>query len=82
VSPKHRVRSHFICIGILNDYSPRKIELQKYVDGRMIVTPPRLNGFWIKQQSFKQSVEQFKWNYVLEKEEENGKDAEDEVNLR
>ena len=80
VSPKHRVRSHFICIGILNDHSPRKIELQKYVDGRMIVTPPRLNGFRIKQQSFRQSVEQFKWNYVLEKEEENGKDAEDEVN--
>jgi hypothetical protein len=60
VSPKHRVKSHFIRIGILNDHSPRKIELQKYVDGRMIVTSPRLNGFRIKQQSYRQSVEQFK----------------------
>ena len=44
----------------------------------MIVTPPRLNGFRIKQQSFKQCVEQFKWNYELEKEEDNDIDADDE----
>jgi hypothetical protein len=40
VSPVHRVRSHFIRIGRLDANSPRKIELQKYSDGRMIVTPP------------------------------------------
>jgi hypothetical protein len=49
VSPKHRMQSHFIRIGILNAQSPRKIERQKYSDGRMIATPPRLNGFRIKQ---------------------------------
>jgi hypothetical protein len=46
----------------------------------MIVTPPRLNGFRIKQQSFRQCVEQFKWNYVLEKEEDDDTDADDEDN--
>jgi hypothetical protein len=80
VSPKQRVQSHFIRIGILNAQSLRKIELQKYSDGRMIVTPPRLNGFRIKQQSFRQCVEQFKWNYVLEKEEDDDIDADDEDN--
>jgi hypothetical protein len=80
VSPVHRVRSHFIRIGRLDANSPRKIELQKYSDGRMIVTPPRLNGFRIKQQSFRQCVEQFKWNYLLEKEEDDDTDADDEDN--
>ena len=80
VSPVHRVRSHFIRIGRLDANSPRKIELQKYSDGRMIVTPPRLNEFRIKQQSFRQCVEQFKWNYVLEKEEDDDTDADDEDN--
>ncbi len=46
----------------------------------MIVTPPQLNGFWIKQQSFRQCMEQFKWSYVLEKKEDDGKDADDEYN--
>ena len=46
----------------------------------MIVTPPRLNEFRIKQQSFRQCVEQFKWNYVLEKEEDDDTDADDEDN--
>ena len=80
VSPVHRVRSHFIRIGVLDAQSPRKIELQKYSDGKMIITPPRLNGFRIKQQSFRQCVEQFKWNYVLEKEEDDDIDADDEDN--
>ena len=44
VSPKHRLKNHFIRIGILHHNSPRKIEMQKYSDGRLIVTPPRLNG--------------------------------------
>ena len=74
VSPVHRVRSHFIRIGILDAHSPRKIELQKYSDGRMIVTPPRLNGLRIKQQSFRQCVEQSKWNYFLDNASEEGND--------
>ena len=66
VSPKHRVKVHVIRIGIINDYSPRKIEMQKDSDGRLIVIPPRLNGLRIKQQSFRQFTEQYKWNYKLE----------------
>ena len=46
----------------------------------MIVTPPRLNEFRIKQQSFRQCVEQFKWNYILEKEEDDDTDADGEDN--
>jgi hypothetical protein len=49
VSPKHRLKSHFIRIDTLHHNSPRKIEMQKYSDGRLIVTPPRLNGLRIKQ---------------------------------
>jgi len=41
VSPEHRVRRYFICIGILTVDSPRKIEMQKDSDGRMKSTPPR-----------------------------------------
>ncbi len=53
----------------------------------MIVTPPRLNGLRIKQQSFRQCVEQSKWNYLLEKEEKDhidendGKDDEDDSDV-
>jgi hypothetical protein len=68
---------NFIRIGILHAKSPRKIEMQKDSDGLMIVTPPQLNGLWIKQQSFRQCVEQSKWNYLLEKEEEDHKDEDD-----
>ena len=67
----------FIRIGILHANSPRKVEMQKDSDGLMIVTPPRLNGLRIKQQSFRQCVEQSKWNYLLEKEEEDHKDEDD-----
>jgi hypothetical protein len=77
-TPKIRKEQcHFIRIGILNDYSPRKIEMQ-HRDGRMIVTPPRLNCIRIKQQSFRQCMEQFKWNYILEEEENDKKDDDDE----
>jgi len=76
-SPKHRENVNFIRIGVLHAKSPRKIEMQKDSDGLMIVTPPRLNGLWIKQQSFRQCVEQSKWNYLLEKEEEDHKDEDD-----
>jgi hypothetical protein len=68
MSPVHRVRRQFIRIGIINDYSPRKIEMQKYSDGRLIVTPPRLNGLRIKQHSFRKLMEPFVWNYILEKD--------------
>ncbi len=51
--------------------------MQKDNDGRLIVTPPQLNGLWLKQQSFRHFMEQFKWNYVLEEEENNDKDEED-----
>jgi hypothetical protein len=66
VSPKHRLKGHFIRIGILHHNSPRKIEMQKYSDGRLIITPPQLNGLRIKRQSFRQFMEQYKWNYKLE----------------
>jgi hypothetical protein len=36
---KNKKKCHFIGIGILNAYSPRKIEMQNR-DGLMIVTPP------------------------------------------
>jgi len=38
--PKHRMKVNFIRIGILHDNSPRKIEMQKDSDGKMIITPP------------------------------------------
>ena len=70
----------FIRNGVLHAKSPRKIEMQKDSDGLMIVTPPQLNGLRIKQQSFRQCVEQSKWNYLLEKKEEGGKDDDDKDN--
>jgi len=42
--------------------------MQKYSDGGMIVTPPRLNGLRLKQQSFKKLMEPFVWNYILKKD--------------
>jgi hypothetical protein len=76
--PKHRMKVNFIRIGVLHANFPRKIEMQKGSDGLMIVTPPRLNGLRIKQQSFRQCVEQCKWNYLLEKEDKDGEDDEDD----
>jgi hypothetical protein len=45
----------------------------------MIVNPPWLNGLWIIQQLYRQFIEQYKWNYSLE-EDDNGKDDKDEDN--
>ena len=56
-SPKHREKVNFIRIGVLHANSPRKIEMQKDSEGRLIVITPRLNGLRIKQQSFKQLTE-------------------------
>jgi hypothetical protein len=88
VSPKHRLKNHFIRIGVLHANSPRKIEMQKDSDGRLIVIPPRLNGLRIKQQSFRQFTEQYKWNYILDnnadeghKDEDNGEDDEDDSDV-
>jgi hypothetical protein len=66
--PKHRELVYFIRIGVNTDLSPKKIEMQKYSDGRLIVTPPRLNGLRINQQSFRKLMEPFVWNYILEKD--------------
>jgi hypothetical protein len=65
---KNREKCHFIRIGVLYADSPRKIEMQKYSHGRLIVDPPRLNGLRIKQQSFRKLMEPFVWNYILEKD--------------
>jgi hypothetical protein len=81
MEPQNFVRSSATSfrIGIINDYSPRKIEMQKHSDGRMIVFPPRgLNGLRMKQQSFRGCMEQFKWNYKLEEEEDDKKDEDDD----
>jgi hypothetical protein len=67
VSPKHRLKSHFIWIGILHHNSLGKIEMQKYSHGRLIVNPKQLNWLRIKRQWwFSQFTEQYKWNYKLE----------------
>ncbi len=77
-TPKIRKEQcHFIQIGIINDYSTRKIEMQKDGDGQMIVTPLQLNGLWIKQQSFRQCMDPFVWNYVVDNGLEQGKEVED-----
>ena len=49
----NREKFHFIRIGILHANSPRKIEMQKDSDVRLIAIPPQLNGLRIKQQSFR-----------------------------
>ncbi len=58
-----------------------KIEMQKYrSDGRMIVDPLRLKWLRIKQQSFRQSIEQFKWNYLLEEDDHSKNDKDKDNN--
>jgi hypothetical protein len=86
--PKKRKDITFIRIGVLHANSPRKIEMQKDSNGRLIVIPPRLNGLRIKQQSFRQFTEQYKWNYILDnnadedqKDEDDGEDDEDDSDV-
>jgi hypothetical protein len=38
-----------IGIGVLDDHSPQKVEMQKDNYGWMMVIPPRLNGLRLKQ---------------------------------
>ncbi len=65
-----------IRIGVLDDHSPRKVEIQKDNHGQMMVIPPRLNGLWLKQQTFRESMEDFRWNHLFELEN-NSKDNND-----
>ena len=59
VSPKHREQVYFIRIGVLTVHSPRKIEMQKDSDGRMMVIPLRLNGLLLRQQSLRKLMDPF-----------------------
>ena len=67
---KNKKNHHFIWIGVINQYSPRKVEMQQNMYGVMIVTPPRLNRLRLKQQQFRQSTEQLIWNTIIEKEKD------------
>ena len=49
------------------DLSPSKIEWQKDSQGRMMSTPPRLNGLLLQQRSLRNIMDPFLWNYVIEK---------------
>jgi hypothetical protein len=66
---KNKKKYHFLRIGVINSSSPRKVEKQenKY--------PPRLNRLRIKQQQFRQSVEQLIWIAIIEEEKDD--DTED-----
>ncbi len=66
---------HFIRIGVLNSYSPRKVKMQQNMYGVMIVTPPWLNRLRIKQQQFRQCMEQLKWNSILKEEKDDKEDS-------
>jgi hypothetical protein len=76
LSPKHREHVYFIWIGVLTPDSPRKIEMQKYSDGRMIITPPRLSGLNLQQSSFRGLMDPIIWNYVLDNCLEEGKEVD------
>jgi hypothetical protein len=73
--PKHRELVYFIRIGVNTDLSPKKIEEQMGQDGRLITTPPRLNGIGIKTQSFRRIADPFILNFILE----NSMDEEDKA---
>ena len=47
-----RKKFYVVRIGNKTERSPNKIEEQMGQDGRLITTPPRLNGIGIKTQSF------------------------------
>ena len=66
-SAQHRVRVHVIQIGVSTNLSPIKIEWQKDSQGRMMSTPPRLNGLLLQQLSLRNIMDPFLWKYVLEK---------------
>ena len=51
--------------------------MQKDSDGRMITTPPRLNGLRLRQHSFWSLMDPFVWNYVLDNGLDEVKEVED-----
>ena len=53
-------------IGNKTEPSPNRIEDQTGRDGRLITTPPRLNGIGIKSQSFRRLAEPYIWNFIIE----------------
>ncbi len=77
VSPKNRQQVYFMWIGVLAINSPRKIEMQRYSDGRMNTTPPRLNRLYFRWQSFRKLMDPFVWNYVLDNGLEEVEEVED-----
>jgi hypothetical protein len=54
-----RKKVYIVRIGNKTERSPNKIEEQMGQDGRLITTPPRLNGIGMKTQSFRRIVEPF-----------------------
>jgi len=58
---------YVVRIGNKSERSHNKIEDQMGQDGRLITTPPRLNGLGIKTQSFRRIADPFIWNFILEK---------------
>ncbi len=61
----------FYIVRVGNKTKPNKIEEhQMGQDGRLITTPPLLNGIRIKMQSFRRIVEPFIWNYLVENDTE------------
>jgi hypothetical protein len=75
MSPKHRVKIQLIWIGVLAVDSPRKIAVQRYSDGRMKTTPPRLNGLHF----IRDLMVPFVWNYVIDNGLEEVKKVEDDM---
>ncbi len=70
LSQLERKKFYVVRIGSKSERSPNKIEEQMGQDGRLITTPPRLNGIGIKTQSFRRIVGPFIWDYLVENDME------------
>ncbi len=53
--------------------------MQRYSDGRMNTTPPRLNGLHFRWQTFRELMDPFVCNYVIDNGLEEVKKVEDDV---
>ncbi len=51
--------------------------MQKYSNGQMIITPPRLSGLNLRQSSFQRLMDPIIWNYVLDNGLEEGKEVDE-----
>ena len=51
--------------------------MQRYSDGRMKNTPPRLNGLQLRQHSFQKLMDPSVWNYGIDNALEEVKEMED-----